>query len=62
MPVDADDWIHYRFVVYIRSLPISDSYIFNNGFMVNLINNELWVRDRFYGGCGTSQIFYFENN
>lgn len=62
MPVDADDWIHYRFVEYIRSQPISDAFIFNNGFMVNLAKKEVWMRNRFYGGCGTSQIFYFKND
>ncbi|MGQ4664786.1 hypothetical protein AB3Z07_11215 [Metabacillus halosaccharovorans] len=61
MPVDADDWIHYKFVEYIRSCPISDAYIFNKGFMVNIFKKELWMRSRFYGGCGTSQVFYFRN-
>jgi hypothetical protein len=61
MPVDADDWIHYRFVEYIRSFPVSDAFVFNKGYMVNLFKKEIWMRDRFYTGCGTSQLFYFSN-
>ncbi|MBS4176692.1 alginate lyase family protein [Lederbergia citrea] len=61
MPLDADDWIHYRFVEYIRSLPISDAFILNKGFMVNVFQNEAWVRDLFYKGCGSSAVFYFSN-
>lgn len=61
MPVDADDWIHCRFVEYIRSFPLTSSFVFNKGFMVNLSRNEIWTRKHFYKGCGTSQLFYFNN-
>ncbi|TXC92794.1 hypothetical protein FS935_00920 [Metabacillus litoralis] len=61
MPVDADDWIHHRFVEYIRKCPKTDAFVFNSGFMVNVSNQEVWQRNRFYIGCGTSQLFYFTN-
>ncbi|MCM3439695.1 hypothetical protein [Metabacillus halosaccharovorans] len=61
MPVDADDWIHYRFVEYIRSCPVTDAFVFNRGYMVNLAKKEIWLRYSFYTGCGTSQLFYFRN-
>ncbi|WP_286230710.1 hypothetical protein [Neobacillus mesonae] len=61
MPLDADDWIHFRFVEYIRTAPISDAFILNKGFMVNLKNNQVWLKDRFFIGCGSSVVFYFSN-
>lgn len=61
MPIDADDWIHYRFVEFIRSRPISDAFIVKKGFMVNLVRKKIWLRDRFYIGCGSSAIVYFSN-
>lgn len=61
MPLDADDWIHYRFVEYIRSLPISNTFILNKGFMVNVIQSEVWIQDQFYKYCGSSSLFYFSN-
>lgn len=62
MPLDADDWIHYRFVQFIRSFPLSDAFIFNRGFMINQGLNELWLRERFFRGCGSSAVIYFNNN
>ncbi|WP_175638989.1 hypothetical protein [Metabacillus schmidteae] len=63
MPIDADDWIHYRFIEYIRNCPLSDAFIINKGFMFNLFNENIWMRKQsFYKGCGTSQILYFNNN
>lgn len=61
MPLDADDWIHYRFVEFIRSLPINDAFILNKGFMVNVFQKEAWIRDGFYRGCGSSSLIYFSN-
>ncbi|MBP3041686.1 hypothetical protein J9303_19790 [Bacillaceae bacterium Marseille-Q3522] len=61
MPVDADDWIHHRFVEYIRSFPVSDAFVFDKGYMLNLYKKEIWMINRFYTGCGTSQLFYFRN-
>lgn len=62
MPVDADDWLHYRFVEYIRSLPKTDAFIINKGYMVNLFKSRIWMRNSsFFRGCGTSQIIYFKN-
>lgn len=62
MPLDADDWVHYRFVEFIRSHPFSDAFIINKGFMVNQKLKEAWVRNRFYRGCGSSAIYYFSNS
>ncbi|MEX2415484.1 MAG: hypothetical protein WD424_05020 [Paenibacillaceae bacterium] len=62
MPLDADDWIHYRFVEFIRSRPRSDAFVLNNGFMVNENRQEVWMRDRFYRGCGSSAAYYFANH
>lgn len=63
MPLDADDWIHYRFVEYIRSLPIRDVFILNTGFIVNIERKEAWIREHeFYKGCGSSALFYFSNS
>ncbi|MBS4194927.1 hypothetical protein [Lederbergia citri] len=61
MPLDADDWIHYRFVEYIRSLPISNALIINKGFMVNVLQSEIWKQDQFYKYCGSSTVFNFSN-
>ncbi|WP_286230700.1 hypothetical protein [Neobacillus mesonae] len=61
MPLDADDWIHYRFVEYIRLLPISNTIILNKGFMVNVVKNEVWTQNQFYIYCGSSSLFYFSN-
>jgi len=61
MPLDADDWIHYRFVEFIRTTPVSDAFILNKGCMANLINKQVWVKDRFFIGCGSSAVFYFFN-
>lgn len=63
MPLDADDWVHYRFVEFIRSRPVTDAFIINKGFMVNLVRQETWqYKERFYRGCGSSAVFYFNNN
>lgn len=61
MSLDADDWLHYRFVEFIRSRPIADAYVLNTGFMVNISRKEVWLRKRFYRGCGSSAVFYFNN-
>ncbi|WHY78270.1 hypothetical protein QNH20_03640 [Neobacillus sp. WH10] len=61
MPLDADDWIHYRFVEFIRTAPVSDAFILNKGCMASLINQQVWVKDLFFIGCGSSAVFYFSN-
>jgi hypothetical protein len=62
MPLDADDWVHYRLVEYVRSQPARVALIMNSGVIVNLVRNEVWLRKhRFYIGCGSSTIFYFSN-
>ena len=61
MPLDADDWIHYRFVEFIRSNPIADAFVINTGCMANLKHKQIWARDRFYTNCGSSAVFYFSN-
>lgn len=61
MPLDADDWLHYRFVEYIRSHPITDAFILNEGMMINVTSEEIWLRKGFYRGCGSSAVFYFRN-
>lgn len=62
IPLDGDDWIHFRFVEYLRSQPLHDAYILNKGLMVNLLQETMWCRYRFHHGCGSSSIFYFANN
>ncbi|MBP3041455.1 hypothetical protein J9303_18585 [Bacillaceae bacterium Marseille-Q3522] len=61
MPLDGDDWVHYRFVEYLRSQPFHDAFILNKGLMVNLSQKTMWSRYRFHHGCGSSSIFYFAN-
>lgn len=61
MPLDADDWIHYRFVEFIRTAPVSDVFVINKGCMANLKKNQLWVKDLFFIGCGSSAIYFFSN-
>ena len=61
MVLDADDWIHYRFVEYIRSQPITDAFVLTKGIMINQRLKEAWVRNRFYRGCGSSALVYFSN-
>jgi hypothetical protein len=61
MPLDADDWIHYRFVEFIRSNPIADAFVINTGCMANLKHKQIWARERFYTNCGSSAVFYFSN-
>ncbi|UVI28628.1 glycosyltransferase family A protein [Paenibacillus spongiae] len=62
MPLDADDWVHYRFVEYIRSQPRSDAFVLRRGLMINLVNKEVWLRrDRFFIGCGSSAVIYMSN-
>jgi hypothetical protein len=59
MPLDADDWVHYRLVEYVRSQPARVALILKSGVMVNLVRKEVWLRKhRFYIGCGSSAIFY----
>ncbi|OLO37204.1 hypothetical protein BTR23_13835 [Alkalihalophilus pseudofirmus] len=62
MPLDADDWIHYRFVEFLRKQPLSNAFILQKGFMVNTNLKEVWVRDNFYRGCGSGSIYYFRNS
>ncbi|MFP7299296.1 glycosyltransferase family A protein [Neobacillus niacini] len=62
MPLDADDWVHYRFVEFIRSHPIKDAFVMNTGCMANFKNKQVWLRDGFYFSCGSSAVFYFRNN
>ncbi|GGF98762.1 glycosyltransferase family A protein [Paenibacillus abyssi] len=63
MPLDADDWIHHRFVEYIRSQPYSEAFIIKKGCMVNLVRKEVWLRKhRFYIGCGSSAVFHFKHH
>ncbi|RXI96468.1 hypothetical protein DS745_22420 [Anaerobacillus alkaliphilus] len=61
MPLDADDWVHCRFVELIRSFPITNAFIFEKGFMTNINYDEVWIRNTFYKGCGSGSIFYFSN-
>lgn len=61
MPLDADDWVHYRFVEYIRSQPITDAFVIEKGFMTNIKNQEIWLREDFFKGCGSGAIFYLKN-
>ncbi|QED46217.1 hypothetical protein [Cytobacillus dafuensis] len=61
MPLDADDWIHYRFVEFIRSQPISNAFLIKKGIMINQSLEEIWLRNRFYIGCGSSALYYFSN-
>lgn len=62
MPLDADDWIHRRFVEYVRSRPRANAFILKSGFMANMSQKQMWFRkDRFYIGCGSSAVFYLSN-
>lgn len=61
MPLDADDWVHYRFVEFINKSSFSKAYIFNQGIMSNLKNNEIWSLNNFYKHCGSCSVFYFEH-
>ncbi|WHX98464.1 hypothetical protein [Neobacillus sp. DY30] len=61
MPLDGDDWVHYRLVEYLRSLPYHDAFILDKGLMVNHFRKTMWSRYRFHYGCGSSSIFYFAN-
>lgn len=61
-PIDADDWVHYRFVEYIRSQPVTRAFILNKGFVMNKGLNEIWKRsENFFTGCGSCVAFYFDN-
>jgi hypothetical protein len=63
MPLDADDWVHYRLVEYVRSQPTRVALIMKAGVIINLVKNEVWLRkNRFYIGCGSSAIFYFSKS
>jgi hypothetical protein len=63
MPIDADDWVHYRLVEYVRSQPARVALILQSGVMINILRKEVWLRThRFYIGCGSSTIFYFSKN
>lgn len=62
MPIDADDWVHYRFVEFIRSHPITDAFILDKGIMANTSLHEAWLRKGFYRGCGSSAVYYFSNH
>jgi hypothetical protein len=61
MPLDADDWVHYRFVEFIRSHPITDAFVLNTGCMTNFKHKRVWIREGFYYSCGSSAVFYFSN-
>ncbi|QMV40781.1 hypothetical protein [Cohnella cholangitidis] len=63
MPLDADDWVHYRFVEFIRSQPYSDAFVLKKGLMVNLVKDEIWLRrGRFFASCGSSAVYFFSNS
>ena len=62
LPTDADDWVHCKFVEYVRQLPISKYYIVNKGLFVNILNQKCSLKNNFYRHCGTSTIFYFNNH
>ncbi|MGD6775880.1 glycosyltransferase family A protein [Sutcliffiella horikoshii] len=62
MPLDADDWVHFRFVEYLNKSPFSKAYIFNKGIMSNLKRNEIWLISNFFKHCGSCSVFYFQNN
>ncbi|MBY0001875.1 hypothetical protein H7S55_16990 [Priestia aryabhattai] len=59
MAVDADDWIHHRFVEYIRSQPFSNAFILEKGLITNIGRKEIWETGDFYKKCGTNALFYF---
>ncbi|MFE4124257.1 hypothetical protein [Priestia sp. YIM B13486] len=59
MAVDADDWIHHRFVEYIRSQPFSNAFILEKGLITNIGRKEIWETSDFYKKCGTNALFYF---
>lgn len=61
MPLDADDWVHYRLVEFINKTPFTKAIIFNKGIMSNLMKNEIWMISNFYKHCGSCSIFYFQN-
>ncbi|MGQ4664776.1 glycosyltransferase family A protein [Metabacillus halosaccharovorans] len=62
MPLDSDDWIHHRFVEYIRSQPLSEALILEQGFFSNIRNNEVWIMKNFYRRCGSSALVYIDSN
>ncbi|MFE7063526.1 glycosyltransferase family A protein [Sutcliffiella sp. NPDC057660] len=59
VPLDADDWLHYRFVEYINSLPLKKAFVINRGFMSNFYLNEVWLQKEFYKHCGSCMVLYF---
>lgn len=61
MPLDADDWIHHRFVEYIRAQPFTPAFILDYGFFSNIRKNEIWLMKEFYKRCGSSAVFYFSS-
>ena len=62
MPFDADDIVHYRFVEYVNTLPISDAYFINKGIMLNEKHKEIWLLNNFYMRCGSGGLYYFSYN
>lgn len=65
MPFDADDVIHHRFLEYFGKVGLQELNFLGSGFVVNWRMKKVWVRlatrNPFYKGCGTSSIFWFNN-
>lgn len=68
MALDADDWVHRRFVEYIRRLPYSPATFLDAGFIANWNQRKVWGRSSklggrpFFKGCGSSSIFHFRGS
>ncbi|MGD6833887.1 glycosyltransferase family A protein [Sutcliffiella halmapala] len=62
MALDADDWIHYRFIEYINSFPLTKAFVINKGIMINQYKQKIWILNNFYRNCGSCAIFYFTND
>ncbi|MGN2275047.1 hypothetical protein [Priestia megaterium] len=62
MPVDADDWIHHRFVEYIRAQPFSSAFILEKGLILNIGRKEIWQTNGFYKRCGSNALFYLSSD
>ncbi len=67
MALDADDWVHYRFVEWLRRSPPHFASFFRAGFTVNYGKGSIWLRSpeagtgTFYRACGSSSVFRLQN-
>lgn len=62
MALDADDWLHYRFVEYLRRKRVSVPHFLDGGFVANWHLQQVWTRSgalnrSFYLGCGSSAVY-----